>query len=75
VLREGAATPVSAVACIHNHPSGSPEPSAPDIHVTRILREAAKALDIDLLDHVIVGDVSADPNGKGYYSFRDAGLL
>lgn len=75
VLREGAATPVSAVVCIHNHPSGSPEPSAPDIQVTRLLKAAAKSLDIDLLDHVIVGEVAVDPNGQGYYSFRQAGLL
>ncbi len=75
VLREGGATPVTSVACIHNHPSGSPEPSAADIHVTRQLREAAKALDLDLADHVIIGDVASDPSGLGYYSFRSAGLL
>lgn len=64
-----------AVVCAHNHPSGDPAPSAPDLHVTRLLREAAKAVDIELLDHVIVGRVGADPTGHGYYSFRQAGLL
>jgi DNA repair protein RadC len=70
-IRESAA----AVVCAHNHPSGDPTPSAPDIHVTRQLREAAKAVDIELLDHVIVGRANADPTGRGYYSFREAGML
>ncbi len=70
-IREGAA----AIVCAHNHPSGDPAPSAPDLQVTRQLREAAKAVDIDLLDHVIVGRASADPLGRGHFSFREAGLL
>jgi DNA repair protein RadC len=64
-----------AIICAHNHPSGDPAPSAPDMHVTRLLRESAKTVDIELLDHVIVGQASADPLGRGYYSFRDAGIL
>ena len=59
----------------HNHPSGDPAPSNADIAVTRLLREASKTLEIDLLDHVIVGTVESDPLGKGFYSFREAGLL
>jgi len=59
----------------HNHPSGDPAPSAADIHVTRKLRDAAKVLEIELLDHVIVGDAKGDPLHRGVYSFRDAGLL
>lgn len=57
------------------HPSGDSSPSAADVQVTRQLREAAKALDIDLLDHVVVGNASADPTGLGYFSFRSAGIL
>jgi DNA repair protein RadC len=45
------------------------------MHVTRLLREAAKTVDIELLDHVIVGRGSADPLAKGYFSFREAGIL
>jgi DNA repair protein RadC len=60
---------------VHNHPSGDPAPSAADIQVTRQLREAALAIDISLLDHVIIGQPTADPLGRGYYSFREAGLL
>jgi len=75
VFREAIRHGASAVICLHNHPSGDPAPSAADIQVTRQLREAARAVDIDLLDHVIVGRVASDPAGQGYYSFRDAGLL
>jgi DNA repair protein RadC len=70
-IRESAA----AIVCVHNHPSGDPAPSAPDVHVTRQLRDAAKAIDIELLDHVIVGRTRADPLGRGYFSFREAGIL
>jgi DNA repair protein RadC len=59
----------------HNHPSGDPAPSAADMHVTRKLRDAAKILEIELLDHVIVGDVKADPVARGVFSFREAGVL
>lgn len=70
-IREAAA----AVVCVHNHPSGDPAPSTPDVHVTRQLREAAKTVDIDLVDHVILGRPGADPVGRGYFSFRDAGMI
>ncbi len=70
-VREGA----SSIVCAHNHPSGDPSPSAPDVHVTRMLRDAARAVDITLIDHLILGRVAADPIGKGYYSFREAGVI
>lgn len=70
-IREAAA----AVICVHNHPSGDPAPSVADIQVTRQLREAAKAVEIELLDHVIVGSASRDPLARGFYSFREAGVL
>jgi|GEM_PF-62728 len=70
-IRESAA----AIACVHNHPSGDPAPSAADLHVTRQLREASKAVDIELLDHVIIGRPASDPFGRGVYSFREAGML
>lgn len=70
-IRQGA---VSLIA-VHNHPSGDPSPSSADIRVTRQLREAAKIVDIELLDHIVVGNEIHDPRGIGYYSFRDAGIL
>jgi DNA repair protein RadC len=75
VFRAAVRESASSIICAHNHPSGDPAPSAPDLHVTRQLREAAKAVDIELLDHVIVGRAGSDPTGKGYFSFREAGLL
>jgi DNA repair protein RadC len=70
-IREGA----SAVACAHNHPSGDPSPSSADLVITRQLREASAAVDIDLVDHLILGTRAADPAGLGWFSFRSAGLL
>jgi DNA repair protein RadC len=75
VFREAIRHGATAVVCAHNHPSGDPAPSAADVQVTRQLREAAKAVDIDLLDHIVLGLAAADPQGRGYYSFREAGLL
>ena len=65
----------TAIAVAHNHPSGDPCPSSSDISVTRRLREAAQAIDIELVDHLILGEKTADPAGQGFYSFRQAGLL
>lgn len=70
-IRESA----SAIACAHNHPSGDPSPSAADLSVTRQLRDAARTVEIPLQDHVILGRPGADPLGRGYYSFKEAGVL
>ena len=59
---------------MHNHPSRD-SPSRADIQVTRQLREAGKVIGIDLLDHVVVGETTKDPQGLGFYSFNDAGLV
>ncbi len=56
------------VVCVHNHPSGNPEPSEDDRKTTRSLIIAGEALQIPLLDHVIVGE-------NGYYSFSEAGEI
>jgi DNA repair protein RadC len=75
VFRGAILAGATALIIAHNHPSGDPAPSAADIQITRVMRESAKIIDIDLLDHVIVGDAKADPQGTGFYSFRQAGLL
>ncbi len=75
VFRVAVREAASAIACAHNHPSGDPAPSAPDMQVTRLLREAARAVDIPLIDHVILGRTGADPIGRGFFSFREAGLM
>ena len=65
----------SAIILAHNHPSGDPSPSASDLEVTRKISVAAKQLDIDFHDHVIIGEPSNSPTGCGYYSFSDNSLI
>ena len=55
VFREAVRETCPALIVVHNHPSGDPTPSPDDIAVTRDLLEAGKLLDIDLLDHIVVG--------------------
>lgn len=75
VFRPAVLCNASAVIAVHNHPSGDPSPSQADIRATRQLREASGILQIDLLDHVIIGEREADPCGTGYYSFSESGLI
>lgn len=75
VLRPAIIANACGIICAHNHPSGDPAPSSADIRTTRQLREAANAMNIELLDHVIIGQTDCDPTGRGYYSFSEAGLL
>jgi DNA repair protein RadC len=58
----------SGIILIHNHPSGNLKPSQLDISLTKRLSEAGRMLDIQILDHLIIGDT-------GYYSFGDESLL
>lgn len=58
----------SSIILSHNHPSGNIKPSMNDIKLTKKLVEAGKLLDIQILDHIIVGD-------ENYYSFADENLL
>jgi DNA repair protein RadC len=62
-----------ALVVVHNHPSGDPQPSGADRRLTSSLREAASLLQINLIDHMILG--SSDGGRLPYFSFRDAGLL
>ena len=58
----------SGIILIHNHPSGNLKPSQLDISLTKRLSEAGRLLDIQIFDHLIIGDT-------GYYSFGDESLL
>jgi DNA repair protein RadC len=58
----------SGIILIHNHPSGNLKPSQLDISLTKRLSEAGRLLDIQVFDHLIIGDA-------GYYSFGDESLL
>jgi DNA repair protein RadC len=52
---------------VHNHPSGDPTPSAEDIKVTEQIVKAGKLLDIEVLDHIIIGQ-------QLYISLKERGL-
>lgn len=55
VLRTAVILNLKVVMLIHNHPSGHPEPSSADITFTQTVIEAARLLNIEVLDHVIIG--------------------
>ncbi len=55
VFREAIAESAAAIVLVHNHPSGDPVPSPPDIEVTANLVEAGRTLGIPVLDHVVIG--------------------
>lgn len=68
ILREALSRYASGIILGHNHPSGQCRPSQQDTLVTKKLNEAAKWMEIILLDHIIVC-------GDSYFSFADEGLL
>lgn len=68
ILREALLQRATQMAVVHNHPSGNARPSQEDKVLTQRILSAAKAMDIHLIDHLIVCD------GK-YYSFADEGLI
>ena len=55
VFRDAVRRQAAALVVVHNHPSGDPSPSAEDLRITRELAEAGRLLDIDLLDHLVIG--------------------
>jgi DNA repair protein RadC len=57
----------TAIIVVHNHPSGDPTPSPDDVAVTRAFVQAGKLVDVDVLDHLIIG------RGK-YVSMKERGL-
>jgi DNA repair protein RadC len=59
----------TAIIVAHNHPSGDPAPSPDDVAVTRAMVQAGKLLDVDVLDHIIIGlgrFVSMKERGLGF---------
>lgn len=75
VFRTAIKYSASAVIVAHNHPSGDPAPSHQDRLCTKQLVEAGRVVGIELLDHVIIGRKDTDPEGKGWYSFGEAGAI
>jgi DNA repair protein RadC len=68
VFREALAAGAAAIVVFHNHPSGDPSPSTEDIELTRRLAAAGSLIGIDLVDHVILGDVR-------YCSLKETGRV
>ena len=68
VLRPAVIEAVPSVIVAHNHPSADPTPSPEDVAITRKLKQAAELLDIDLLDHIVIG-------GKRHVSLKERGLM
>jgi len=68
VFREALAGGAAAIVVFHNHPSGDPEPSMEDVRLTRRLMTAGVMMGIDVIDHIILGDVR-------YCSLRERGII
>lgn len=68
ILKLGIEKLAHGIILAHNHPSGNIKPSTNDIQITNKIKEAALLVDINVLDHIIIGD-------KHYYSFADEGIL
>lgn len=68
VIRRGLDIGATALILVHNHPSGSPEPSRADIQITQRIAEAGRLLGITVHDHVIIGR-------EGHVSLRAKGLI
>ncbi|MFN2224744.1 MAG: RadC family protein, partial [Anaerolineae bacterium] len=69
LFREAIRANCASLIVVHNHPSGDPTPSPEDVAVTRQIAEAGKLLDIELLDHLIIGQqrfVSLKERGLGF---------
>lgn len=67
LFRDAVRSHAAGLIIVHNHPSGDPEPSPDDLHLTAEAIAAGRLLDLPVLDHVIVAD-------GGYVSLRDRGV-
>ena len=59
----------TALIVVHNHPSGDPTPSPDDVAVTRAIIQAGKLLDVEVLDHIVIGQgrwISLKERGLGF---------
>ncbi len=67
LFREAIKANCAAIIVVHNHPSGDPTPSPEDVRVTEQIVQAGKMLDIEVLDHLIIGQ-------QRYVSLKERGL-
>ena len=68
ILSVALKTLASGLILAHNHPSGNLKPSEADIQLTQKVKDAAKLMDIEVLDHMIL-------SSNGYFSFTDDGII
>jgi len=68
IYKEGILVNAIKIICLHNHPSGNPNPSKEDEYTTKRLKEAGLIIGIPLVDHIIIGD-------SKYYSFLENDVL
>ena len=69
IFKEAVRKNASGLIVVHNHPSGDPTPSPDDVAVTRAIIQAGKLLDVDVLDHLVIGQgrwVSLKERGLGF---------
>ena len=69
LFRQAIKVNAAAIIVVHNHPSGDPSPSPEDVRLTEMLVEAGKLLDVEVLDHLIIGRgrfVSLKERGLGF---------
>lgn len=69
LFREAVRENAAAVLLVHNHPSGDPTPSPEDVRLTRDAVEAGRLMDVDVLDHVVIGRGQTP-----YVSLKERGL-
>lgn len=72
VFREPVVLSATSVVLVHNHPSGDPRPSAQDVAVTENLVKAGRLLEIEVADHVIVGQNSFVSLQRESHAFKNA---
>jgi DNA repair protein RadC len=69
IFRAAVGRLASAIVVVHNHPSGDPTPSPDDVAVTRAIVQAGKLLDVECLDHLVIGQgrwISLKERGLGF---------
>lgn len=71
IFRDAVRHSACSIILVHNHPSGNPNPSKADIHLTETVFQAGEVLCIPLLDHVIIGAPGRDGE-PAYYSFAES---
>ena len=68
IFKHAVLNSAAAIIICHNHPSGDPTPSIQDIDITKLIHKNSLMMDIELLDHIIIGK-------DRYYSFKERGKI